>query len=223
MGLYDRFLDTSIGNRFLAVYLPATFFSFVVFAKLFSLVEAASSRDSTRLVQMVEDFLACVFFVTFLVLVGVRLPVKRRLASPWAALAALGGSFSLSVVPFAPITVTDLRVVGIGAVLVIAGVLWSIVSMVTLGRCFGILPEVRGLVTRGPYRLVRHPVYLGEIVGAIGLVLPVFSTWTVLVLGVFIALQLWRTHYEEAALSATFPAEYAAYANRTRRLIPRVW
>jgi len=44
----------------------------------------------------------------------------------------------------------------------IIGVLWTAWSLATLGRSFAILPAVRECVSRGPYRLVRHPIYLGE-------------------------------------------------------------
>src|ERR1051326_4630861 len=46
-----------------------------------------------------------------------------------------------------------------GLVLVTAGACWSLVSLLTLGRMFGVRPALRGLVTTGPYALVRHPIY----------------------------------------------------------------
>jgi protein-S-isoprenylcysteine O-methyltransferase Ste14 len=101
-----------------------------------------------------------------------------------------------------------------------AGLLFAIASVAFLGRCFGVLPDVRGLVTRGPYRLVRHPLYLGELTASLGIVLgaqrwaPAFGAWLVC-----LSLQLVRTKYEERSLRAEFP-EYAPYADRTKRLIP---
>jgi protein-S-isoprenylcysteine O-methyltransferase Ste14 len=56
-----------------------------------------------------------------------------------------------------------------GDALAVAGCLWQLASVLVLGRCFGLLPEARGLVRRGPYRVVRHPVYLGEITALAGL------------------------------------------------------
>ena len=89
-----------------------------------------------------------------------------------------------------------------------------------LGRCFGILPDVRGLVVRGPYRLVRHPLYLGELTAAIGIVIgsrhPVAAAGAWLVC---LGLQIARTHYEESNLRAQFPA-YEDYAARTKRILP---
>src|SRR5256885_15200458 len=99
--------------------------------------------------------------------------------------------------------------------------LWLLASVLALGRCFGVLPEARGLVTRGPYRAVRHPVYLGEIAACAGLALAAPSLRNGLVLAVFVGAQLVRMGFEERALTHAFP-EYAAYAERTPRLIPRL-
>ena len=43
------------------------------------------------------------------------------------------------------------------------GAAWSVVSLLQLGRSFALLPARRALVVRGPFRLVRHPAYLGEL------------------------------------------------------------
>src|SRR4029077_5938055 len=47
-----------------------------------------------------------------------------------------------------------------GLVLVTAAALLSLASLLTLRRSFGVRPALRNLVTKGPYRLVRHPMYL---------------------------------------------------------------
>jgi protein-S-isoprenylcysteine O-methyltransferase Ste14 len=106
-----------------------------------------------------------------------------------------------------------------GDAVAVGGSLVMFVSVLALGRCFGVLPEARGLVTRGPYRLVRHPVYLGEIVAMTGLTVAAPAWVHVAVLIVFVAAQLTRMRLEEAALTEAFP-EYAAYAARTSRLLP---
>jgi protein-S-isoprenylcysteine O-methyltransferase Ste14 len=96
---------------------------------------------------------------------------------------------------------------------------WLLVSFVTLGRCFGILPEARGLVTRGPYGIVRHPVYLGELVAFGGLVIASPTVRNFVLALVFFAAQTVRMRLEEQALAERFP-EYDDYAAATPRLVP---
>lgn len=121
-------------------------------------------------------------------------------------------------------TATSLVIAG-DAIAVIAGA-WLLVSVLALGRCFGVLPEARGLVIRGPYRFVRHPVYLGEIGALAGLTLASLTlspsaTWSVVVLGAFVLAQSVRMRMEEHALTAAFP-EYRRYAAQTGSLLPRL-
>src|SRR5204863_7942272 len=88
-----------------------------------------------------------------------------------------------------------------GEVLAVASCAWLLASVLALGRCFGVLPEARGLVTRGAYRVVRHPVYLGEIAACAGLALAAPSPRNGLVLAVFVGAQLVRMGFEERALT----------------------
>jgi protein-S-isoprenylcysteine O-methyltransferase Ste14 len=74
-------------------------------------------------------------------------------------------------------------------------------------------------VTSGAYRLVRHPVYLGEFVAFIGLLLPVLAPLTLLIFSAFCLLQAVRARLEEQVLAATFP-DYAAYRRRTPAVLP---
>lgn len=106
-----------------------------------------------------------------------------------------------------------------GEVVALASCAFLLASVLALGTCFGVLPEARGLVTRGPYRLVRHPVYLGELGACAGLVLGAPNAWNLTAAAVLLGAQLVRMRLEERALETEFP-EYAAYAAHTPRLIP---
>jgi protein-S-isoprenylcysteine O-methyltransferase Ste14 len=107
----------------------------------------------------------------------------------------------------------------IGELVAVVSSVWLLASVLALGRCFGILPEARGLVTRGPYRLVRHPVYLGELGVCAGLVIGAPTIWNIACAALILAAQIVRMGLEERALEAEFP-EYAAYARRTSRIVP---
>jgi protein-S-isoprenylcysteine O-methyltransferase Ste14 len=108
-----------------------------------------------------------------------------------------------------------------GDLVAVAFCVWLLVSVLCLGRAFGVLPEARSLVTRGPYGVVRHPVYLGEIGACAGLALAAASAFNAGVLATLILAQACRMRLEERALTQAFP-EYTGYATETPRLIPRI-
>jgi protein-S-isoprenylcysteine O-methyltransferase Ste14 len=105
-------------------------------------------------------------------------------------------------------------------VLIIGGTTLSFVVLRWLGRSFSILAEARRLVTEGPYRFVRHPLYLCEGIAIVGVLLQVISPWAVLIAIVIAMIQYRRMINEEAVLNSAFPAEYQAYAARTPRIVP---
>ena len=106
--------------------------------------------------------------------------------------------------------------------LILIGNVLATIALSHLGRSFSIIPEARRLVTSGPYRLVRHPLYVAEALATLGAMIYFLSAAAVVLVAVQFALQLLRMHYEERVLRETFP-EYADYAKRTARIIPRVY
>jgi protein-S-isoprenylcysteine O-methyltransferase Ste14 len=110
----------------------------------------------------------------------------------------------------------------VGAVLVTLGAVLSLASLLSLGKLFGVRPALRGLVTRGPYRLVRHPMYLSYIVADLGYNLQEWTPVTVLMVILGWASLLYRIHVEEQILSRH--DRWPDYIGRSRyRLIPGVW
>jgi protein-S-isoprenylcysteine O-methyltransferase Ste14 len=162
------------------------------------------------------------FTLLIVALFILRHPVKGARARPVEALVAAAGTLLPVLSVLLPIRDSSPVVLLIGNLLVLAGLAWSILSLALLGRCFGLFPEARGLVTRGPYRIVRHPLYLGEIVAVIGLLLPAASPLGLALGLAFAGLQLWRSINEEQALIRIFP-EYRAYMGTTYRIIPFIW
>jgi protein-S-isoprenylcysteine O-methyltransferase Ste14 len=206
--------STSLVFRVCARVLPAFLFALVAVLNLHNAIVADGT--GTRIHQI----LSATLWAMFAVLVVVRpLPLRRggHLSGVLAAIGAQAGVLVLGVVAGDS---------GSGAVLFLAnvvlagGLLFAIASVAFLGRCFGVLPDARGLVTRGPYRLVRHPLYLGELTAVLGVVLGSHRwAFALPVWCLCVGLQLIRTRYEERTLLAEFP-EYGPYARRTKRLIP---
>jgi protein-S-isoprenylcysteine O-methyltransferase Ste14 len=106
-----------------------------------------------------------------------------------------------------------------------AAVLWW--SRANLGDAWSFIPaaaEQSGLVTSGPYRLVRHPIYLGLSLIAVGQAM-VFSSGAAL-LGVLVAVipsLLWRARVEEQLLATVFGDRYLQYKMQTSTIIPYVF
>jgi len=113
---------------------------------------------------------------------------------------------------------TDLLWVAEG--LMVAGGLLDLVGLLALRRAFTIMTDARTLVTRGPFALVRHPLYTGHFVMFLGATLLHLSASTAAVYAAFVAGQYVRARIEERKLESVFP-EYAAYRERTGMFFPR--
>lgn len=101
----------------------------------------------------------------------------------------------------------------------IPGLLLALWSLIALGFSFSIAPEDRGVVERGPYRFIRHPMYLGEMLSLLGLCVSANNTWNWLALLMFIRLLMLRISAEERVIE-----NYARYKKFIRwRLIPWIW
>jgi protein-S-isoprenylcysteine O-methyltransferase Ste14 len=110
----------------------------------------------------------------------------------------------------------------LSAGMILGGNVLALLVLNRLGKSFSVMAEARRLVTDGPYRIVRHPLYATEGIAIIGIFLPYLSVQAAVLFAVQVAVQLIRMNYEEQVLRTTFP-EYADYARHTRRLIPGVW
>jgi protein-S-isoprenylcysteine O-methyltransferase Ste14 len=83
------------------------------------------------------------------------------------------------------------------------------------------LPQAE-LVTDGPYRLIRHPIYSALLLGGLAAVIAGGPLWRWPVWLALLAVLITKLRYEERLLEAQIPA-YAAYRRRTWRLLPLIW
>ena len=156
-----------------------------------------------------------------------RQPARSGRKDPVAFVVSMYASFIL--LAFRPLTAalhlpvaTNDSTAGlvISNLLLVAGLVVSATGLAYLRFNFSIMPEARHVVSGGPYRLVRHPIYLGEIISGVGLLPVLPSPLLLAVLATFVASQLFRTRIEEETLTQAIPG-YAEYARRTPfRIIP---
>jgi protein-S-isoprenylcysteine O-methyltransferase Ste14 len=221
--LVDAFRDveaTPWGAVLLGNVWPAYLFALPLAARCWTFFLAwRAGEDPIRLLQ---EAVTIVFLALVVVLFAVRRRAIHGQRAGWReGLVALLGTFLLNVVAYVPVEASvSSGTLLASSVIVMVGTLFTIWSLLTLGRCFGMLPEVRGLVLGGPYQMVRHPVYLGELISALGILVAKPHPFIFALLLLFVVLQYWRTVYEERALAAAYPAEYPAYRQRVPRLVP---
>src|ERR1019366_4953103 len=95
------------------------------------------------------------------------------------------------------------------------------VARVYMGRSFGVLPANRGIVSKGPFRWVRHPIYFGWLILSIGYAMSCPNDRNIILIATTFPFMVWRIGQEEVHLSAD-PA-YRRYMDRVRyRLWPGV-
>lgn len=181
-----------------------------------------SVLPATLLFSTVSQVSTLAFLVVLVVMFTVRHIPRRAAPGFYPRFAAVAGTFlSVGFVLLPPRELSSALHLA-SLLLAIAGTGFAICAVLVLGRSISILPEARRLVTRGPYALVRHPLYLGEIVALAGVALQYLSAWALLLLGLVSAFQLQRMKYEERVLFQIFP-EYGDYVARTARLVPGVY
>jgi len=114
-----------------------------------------------------------------------------------------------------------------GLLLMLGGLLLRVHSMQRLGRHYSTVLAVRKtqpLITNGIYGVIRHPIYLGDLVlyGAIGLAVGNY-VFCLIMVGASVPASLLRIAQEERIMIAGFGAEYVEYRQRTAKLIPFIF
>jgi protein-S-isoprenylcysteine O-methyltransferase Ste14 len=178
-----------------------------------------SGEDEIALFPQITTIL---FLSLAILLVIIRLPPVRNAKGFLPKVAGTVGCllpFCFLMLPH--VTPTPCIAIFSSAV-VFLGMLASIVSLCWLGRSFSILPQARSLVMDGPYRYVRHPLYLAELCIVFGRICELEQPWPLIAMLAAAASQFWRMHYEEQVLMEAFPS-YHGYASRTARLIPGLY
>lgn len=184
-------------------------------------ISETSLLPANAVVFFFQIAVSVLFLLTVIFLV-IRRPPQRKVRGLLPRLTAIAGCLLPVAMIALPRGELPPLAKNLSSVIALLGVLASITAVYYLGRSFSILPQARALMTDGPYRFVRHPLYLAEFVLLFGSAWEVDQPWPLIVLVAAIVIQLTRMRFEEQVLSEEFPA-YREYAKRTARMIPGLY
>ncbi|WP_426938688.1 methyltransferase family protein [Pseudarthrobacter sp. S3] len=186
---------------------------------LFSGGNRASVSVLVTALHLTYQVLMTVFYIMLVFFLLTRNPASARSGRIAPTAAAYVGTFLPFLFVFAGGSEVSEGLASFAVGLMALGMSFTVYSLMTLGKSFGVEPQVRTLVQHGPYRLIRNPLYVGEMVtltGAVCFSPTLLKTAILLALG---AIQAYRAIQEELLLEENLP-EYAAYKLRTKRFVP---
>jgi protein-S-isoprenylcysteine O-methyltransferase Ste14 len=166
-----------------------------------------------------------VFWVYWLVAAaGAKGGSRRRRTRPPGLLIAVVAYVLLRVFKGDTLAVHSPVVQALGAILFVCGLGLAVWARVYLGRNWG-MPMTRKdepeLVTSGPYRFVRHPIYSGILLAVLGTSLASEIYWLIAaaIMGAYF---VYSARVEEKLMTDSFPTNYPSYRAKTKMLIPFV-
>ncbi|MBA3037868.1 MAG: isoprenylcysteine carboxylmethyltransferase family protein [Desulfobacterium sp.] len=177
----------------------------------------------TILFSLLHKVLVVCFCLLVIALFFIRSQARATSRSWIARIIAYAGSFTPFLLIFtknsSEHSTTYTVLTALSIVIMTGGILFSLYSLISLGKSFGIIPQARGLVRSGPYHFIRHPLYVGEIIAFGGTILSGFTMLKFCIFLLLVVIQSYRALEEEKVLEETFP-EYSAYMAQTSRFIP---
>lgn len=102
------------------------------------------------------------------------------------------------------------------------GIIISIAGLATLRKSFGLLPADRGIVTKGIYQFIRHPIYCGYLINYTCFLIQNYSLYNLIVFIVFAIFEAYRLTREEKLLKHN--PQYLEYTKQVKwRVLPKIW
>jgi protein-S-isoprenylcysteine O-methyltransferase Ste14 len=207
----------------------SAFFLFVVLLKSLELYrflklhDAATEPASWKFAVDAASRCSTICFLALMtVLFFIRLEPVDKARNILPRVLAITGTFFVALVTLFPRANLSTTQMFISSLISVLGTVMSIIALAHLGRSFSLMAEARRLVTSGPYRIVRHPLYLFEEVASLGVLLQFFSIYTAALFLFHVYIQLQRMKNEELVLGRAFP-EYQTYKKTTARVIPKLY
>jgi protein-S-isoprenylcysteine O-methyltransferase Ste14 len=176
--------------------------------------------------QALKIAVSCAWLVFWIYWLASATTSKQSVSGGWrprlAGASAIGVFLIAGVLRDSRLAVHSLILAAIGAALFGCGIALAVWARLHLGRNWGMPMSQRAepdLVTSGPYRFVRHPIYSGLLLAMLGTAL-VNNLIGLIVVAVLIAYFYYCGIVEERNLAVTFPKAYPEYRSRTKMLIP---
>jgi protein-S-isoprenylcysteine O-methyltransferase Ste14 len=178
--------------------------------------------STIKIATLIHGMLVVCFYALVLFLYFMRSAAKSTIRSLAAKIVAMVSSFLPFAIPLLSKPLDNAGLMFLANLVTIFGMVISLYALNALGRSFSIVPQARTLVQTGPYKLVRHPLYAGEFISLMGIVLARFSISTMTIFCLIVVLQIYRAFQEERLLASAFP-EYESYSLRKARFLPGIF
>jgi protein-S-isoprenylcysteine O-methyltransferase Ste14 len=172
--------------------------------------------------SLVSKLCTLVFLAVLVTMFAARRVPQRYAQGLHPRFVAVAGTFISVGIVWLPPRELSSSLYLVSLLLTIGGTAFAVFAVLALARSISIMPEARRLITWGPYTLVRHPLYLGEMVATAGLALQYLMPWALLLLGLNCLFQFERMRIEERVLLQAFP-RYRDYMAATARLVPGLY
>ena len=171
--------------------------------------------------SLLSGFCLAILYLMLALLVMTRSPAKAQAEGLLPRITAFVGTYLPWTITF--FGKTDQALPNLASTAcVLVGIIMMLVTIRHLGRSFSLVPQARSVVQTGPYRFIKHPLYLAEEIAMLGVVLQFLTPATVIIFVLHLGVQVCRILYEEDLLRRNFP-EYSSYEASRWRVIPYVW
>ncbi len=171
---------------------------------------------------LIHDLLIVCFYSLIIFLYFLRSPARSTSRSHVTGFIAIVATFIPFTLPFlGKPALNKPEILLVANVIIIISIVLSIYALGSLGKSFSIIPQARKLIETGPYRVVRHPLYVSELIGVFGLALAGLTILKIAMFLLLVVLQIYRAFQEEKLLANVFP-EYKEYGSKTARFIPGI-
>ena len=192
---------------------------FMLLAVFVALKIGASLTDSWP--ALLSRFCLASFYMLLALLIVTRPPATAQADGLLPRIAAFVGTYLPWTITFFGKSEQALPNLASTAC-VLVGMIMMLVTVRHLGRSFSLVPQARSVVQTGPYRFIKHPLYLAEEIAILGVVLQYLTPATVIIFVLHLGVQVCRILYEEDLLRRNC-AEYSSYEASRWRLIPYIW